>query len=175
MVEIRSAVVEDAPALAALIEAYMREVFPGGEWGGSQAALERDGFGRHFEATVVVRDGDPVGFAVWRMNYDLHNCIPGAEVIDMYLRPAERGRARVAQLVAAVAAEVQAGGGKYLQGLTVGETASSRRLYERVAIGFPGANVILGGAAFRTVAALAGKRAREIVCGLPDKKTNWDS
>ena len=174
MIEIRAAVVEDVPALAALIEAHMHELFHGGEWGGSQAALARDGFGRHFDATLVVRDGEPFGFAVWRSSYDLHNCIPGAELIDMYLRPAERGRGVVAQLVAAVAAAVQARGGKYLQGLTVGETPASRRLYERVAVGFPSANVILGGAAFRTVAGLAGRGARDIVRGLPDPKTNWD-
>ena len=87
-------------------------------------------------------------------------------------RPTTRGLGVALRLVAAVAATVRARGGKYLRGLTTGDPRTLA-LYGRVAVAFEGANCILGGAAFRTVAALAGKPARAILRGLPDKQMNW--
>jgi hypothetical protein len=46
------------------------------------------------------------------------------------------------------------------------------RVYERIAIGFDSAECFVGGRAFRSIAALAGASAREILRGLPDRSEN---
>jgi GNAT superfamily N-acetyltransferase len=174
MFDIRPATADDVPALAVLLPEYMRELF-GGEaiWRGTPEALARDGFGSHFEMVVVARAGECHGFVGWRSSYDLHHCISGAEVLDLYVRPELRGRGVALQMVAAIAAMVRARGGTFIKGQAVGP-ASTRRLYERLAVAFEGADCIVGGRAFRTLADLAGKSARVMVRGLPDKASNYE-
>lgn len=173
MIEIRPATTEDVPAIAALFGAHMRDAFgAGARWDGSAEALARDGFGLHFEMLVATRSSECVGFVGWQNDYDVHSCIPGAELNDMYVRPDVRGLGVALRLVAAVAATVRARGGKYVRGLTTGDPRTLA-LYGRIAVAFEGANCILGGAAFRTVAELAGKPARAIIRGLPDNQANW--
>jgi GNAT superfamily N-acetyltransferase len=172
MVDIRAATIDDVPAVAGLLGEYMRELFRC-EWKGSAEALARDGFGLHFEMVVVVRGGECVGFAGWKSTYDLHHCMSGGEVLDLYVRREERGRGVALQLVAAVAATVRARGGTFVKGQAVGD-ASTRRLYERVAMAFEGADCIVGGRAFSTLAELAGQSARAIVRGLPTKASNFE-
>ena len=174
MIDIRPATTDDVPAIAALFHAHMRDAFgPDAVWGGSAEALARDGFGVHFEMIVATRGGECVGFVGWQGDYDVHSCIPGGEINDMYVRPDVRGLGVALRMIAAVAERVRARGGRYVRGLTTGNP-ETLALYGRVAVAFEGANCILGGAAFRTVADLAGKPARAIVAGLPDPKTNWD-
>ena len=172
MVEIRPATLEDVPALAALNSDHMRELFHCA-WTGSAAALARDGFGLCFEFVVAARGDAVVGFVAWQRDYDLHNCIPGAELMDMYVAPSLRGLGVALQLVAAVAATSRTRGGTYVRGLTTGDP-NTRRTYERLAIAFDADNCIVGGRAFRVLADLAGKPARSIVRGLPDKAANWE-
>jgi len=174
MIEVRAATTDYVPAIAAFLQDYMREVFgPDAVWAGSADGLTRDGFGRRFEMMVAARDGVPVGFMGWQPDYDLHHCHSGGEVLDLYVRPDVRGLGVALRLVAAVAAAVRARGGVYVRGLTTGDP-ETRALYDRVAVAFDGANCILGGAAFRVVADLAGKPARVIIRGLPAKQTNFD-
>lgn len=140
MIEIRAATTGDVSAVAAFLRDYMREVFgPDAVWAGSPEALARDGFGLRFEMMVAARDGAVVGFVGWQNDYDLHHCISGGELLDMYVHPDVRGLGLALRLVAAVAARIRA-----------------------------------RGAAFRTVAELAGRPARAIIRGLPDHRTNFD-
>jgi hypothetical protein len=82
-----------------------------------------------------------------------------------------RGLGVALQMVARVAATARTRGGSFVKGQGSGET---RRLYERVAIAFEGADCIVGGRAFRALASLAGQPARAIVRALPDRSANFE-
>jgi GNAT superfamily N-acetyltransferase len=169
---VRAAVRDDIPALTSLLEAYMAETYDR-PWSGSQKALEQD-LGGKVEAMLAFSSiEESVGFASWFLAYDLHHCVSGGEVIDMFVRPAHRGRGAAPALLAAVAAAVQQRGGCYLRGQAVARPAT-RRLYDRVAVLFPGAECNVSGRAFRTIAALSGQSPREIARNLPDKSLNYE-
>jgi len=51
---------------------------------------------------------------------------------------------------------------------------TTRRLYERIAMSFEGADCIVGGRAFRVLADLSGRPIRELVRGLPKKEWNYE-
>ncbi len=168
---IRSATVADVPTLAALLDVYMQEVFSA-RWHGSRDALVSDGFGRKFELIVAESsDAVLVGFVAWQPSYDLHHCIAGVEVIDMYVVPTFRGRAVSLLLIVQLASRVRDGGGSFVKGQAV-TRRGVQGLYERVAMSFPGADCIVGGRAFRALADLAGRPARFVVKNLPDKSWN---
>jgi GNAT superfamily N-acetyltransferase len=172
MVAFRAATADDVSALVQLLGEYMRELFDG-IWNGNPEALARDGFGAHFDVVVATRAGERVGFAAWRSTYDLHHCIRGGEILDLYLRAELRGRGVALQFVAAVAAAVRARGGRFIKGHAAG-SARTRQLYERVAVAFEGADCIVGGRAFRTLADLDGEPAREMIRRLPEKGWNFE-
>jgi GNAT superfamily N-acetyltransferase len=168
VVSVRLAAASDGAVLASLISAYMKETFDR-PWGGSLEALQRDA-GR-VECLLAV-DAAPVGFAAWTPAYDLHHCMPGGDLIDLYVEPAWRGRGVAAMLVTSVAKRIQERGGRYLSGMSVGAEATEQ-FYRRLAMRFPGAACIVGGRAFRTLAELSGRSPREIVRGLPDPSWNY--
>lgn len=168
---IRAAVHDDLAALARLLQDYMRETFHS-VWHGSVAALERDGFGFKFEMQVALsRQGQVIGFVAWKESYDLHHCIAGADILDLYVVPAWRGQGIAVLLICEVAAAVQSRGGKYLQG-SGPEKGVPRRLYERVAMSFPGIACFVGGRAFRRLAELKGVSPRVASARLPEKFWN---
>lgn len=116
MFQVRIATPEDVPSLSELLHDYMRETF-GQPWHGSPEAVGRDGFGAEFETIVAeTADGQLIGFAAWFLSYDLHHCLRGGEVIDMFVRREHRGRGVAAALLAAVAAEIRRRDGQYLRG-----------------------------------------------------------
>ncbi len=163
----------DIPALVELLAAYMQETF-GAPWKGTVEALNRDGLGTEFETEVAVSsDGYVIGFASWHKAYDLHHCITGGEIMDMYVTPANRGYGVAPALVYAVSARVFAQGGKYLRGKAV-ENRMVQRLYERLAVCFPGADCIVGGRAFRRLAELIGQSPKSATRRLPDKSWNYE-
>jgi GNAT superfamily N-acetyltransferase len=163
---IRRATPDDAPVAGGMIDAYMRELF-GKPWSGTPARLALDLASGHLAIALA---GD-TGFLAWAPAYDLHHCVRGGEVADLYVTPAARGRGLAAQLVAFVCAELARGGGVFLRGAAV---AGAAALYDRVAWGWDCREVILGGRAFRTFAALAGQSARAIVRGLPPAAWNHE-
>ena len=172
-VQIRPADPKDVPALAALMGSYMRESYDD-SWHGSPEAMALDGFGREFEMHVASTGNDLIGFAAWRKAYDLHHCTSGAEMFDMFVVPAVRGRSIAASLVCAVAEEVLQRGGKFLKGQAV-EEPSVRRLYERVSVSFVAVECVLAGRALRTMASLAGAPPRQVVRSLPPKSWNYQA
>jgi GNAT superfamily N-acetyltransferase len=174
VLRIRPATFEDVPPLVALLDAYMQEVF-NSAWHGSRDALMSDGFGAKFELILAESaNGQIVGFVAWQHSYDLHHCVAGVEVIDMYVAPLSRGRAVSLLLIAELASRVRDFGGLFVKGQAVARRGV-QGLYERVAMSFPGADCIIGGRAFRALADLAGRPARFIVKNLPDKSWNHEA
>ena len=94
-------------------------------------------------------------------------------LLDLYVLPESRGRGVAPALVCAVAAEIRRRGGTYVKGQAVNNRAV-QRLYDRFAMGFPGADYIVGGRAFRRLAELAGFPARVAVQSLPEKSWNYE-
>jgi GNAT superfamily N-acetyltransferase len=156
-----------------LLEVYMRETFKA-PWHGSAEALRRDGFGREFETHVAVTgDGCVMGFVAWTKSYDLHHCLTGGYILDLYVAPGSRGRGVAPAFVCTVAAEILRRGGTYVKGQAV-DNRAVQRLYARFAMCFPGADCIVGGRAFRRLAALAGCSARVAARSLPEKSWNYE-
>lgn len=173
MLTVRSALPGDVPEVARLIEQFMHDAFTR-PWGGSAEALARDGFGAHFEMSVASTTGAGiVGFAAWEDIYDLHHCLPGAHVIDLYVAPSHRGIGVALGLLTDVAARVRDRGGHFLRGQAL-PARGLEHLYGRVAVLFPGDECNVGGRAFRALADLAGVPAREAIERLPEKAWNYE-
>ena len=171
---VRSATADDLQHVAALLRAYMLETYSR-DWSGSENALRRDAFGVRCDLELAVSgENEVIGFAAWKESYDLHHCVSGGDVLDIYVVPVWRGRAVAVRLVCAVAAAVKDRGGKYLQG-SGPEGGRSRRLYDRIAVAFPGATCIVGGRAFRRLAELNGAAPKTIVRSLPPKAWNHET
>jgi GNAT superfamily N-acetyltransferase len=145
----------DADAVAALFTDYMAEIFaqPNALTPG---VLLRDGQGRRFHLMLAVDAHDrPVGFAAWRMTYDLHHAVAGGEIPDLFVARPLRGRALGVRLIAAVARAVRREGGLYLKGEALQDDLARLRLVRRLAVGFPAESVYVSGRAFRELADLA--------------------
>ncbi len=170
---VRAAAPGDVPALVPLWTAYMRETY-GDEWHGSPDALRRDAFGRACEMAVAEVDGRLVGFVAWEPSYDLHHCVSGGEVLDLFVVKERRGKGTAVALLCAAAKAVQSRGGMYLKGGAVA-TGSGGKLYGRIGVCNPGVDCIIGGRAFRRLAELAGRPAREVARGLPARAWNYEA
>ncbi len=166
--DVSAASEEELPGIALLIEAYMRETFGVG-WSGSVDALRRDGRGSHFEVVAARHRGEPIGFAMLEPTYDVHHCLPGGCIADLYVKPGHRGRGVALRLIAAAATLVRERGGSFIKGQA---TPEARPFYERVAMAFEGADCIVGGRAFRAIAELHGRPHRELIRGLPTREWN---
>jgi GNAT superfamily N-acetyltransferase len=170
---IRLATPDDTLVLGGLLEAFVHDAF-GKAWGGSRQKLAQGLAAGLCEVSLAVRPGaGSVGFAAWERSYDLHHCVAGGHLIDMFVRPAHRGWGVALALVADVAARVRDRGGCYLRGQAV-PIPAVEHLYDRVGVLFPGAECNVGGRAFRAVADLAGVPAREAARRLPPKEWNYD-
>jgi GNAT superfamily N-acetyltransferase len=163
---------DEIDQLVALLEAYMRETFSV-PWHGTREALERDGFGARFDVVVAAQDGRLVAFAALRPQYDLHHCMPGVEVMDMYVEPALRGRGVAVRMLARVAADAAREGARFLVGQAV-EDPAMHRLYRRFTRCFPGQHCYLGGRAFRALADAADRPIRALVSALPRPEWNYE-
>lgn len=172
--QIRHTVPEDAEAIAELLAAYMHETYHHKSTVTAEI-IRRDGFGTAFHVVVAQASNKTLlGFAAWEPSYDLHHGIRGGNVMDMYVLPHYRGRGIAPAMLAAVASEIQATGGIYLKGMALAGGVEPWRLYERIAMGFPGIDCIIGGRAFREFAKLADADVRSIVRHLPPKAWNYE-
>ena len=164
----------DFGPLAGLLERYLRETMRAG-WTGSAARLEvavREGDVRVLLAASG--DGSPVGFIAWTDAYDLHHCVRGGTVEDMYVEPALRGRGVGIRLLAGAAGSILEASGAFLRGTAVGEPAV-RKLYARAAVCRDTAECTLSGRAFRELAGLRGRTLRELATSLPDVRGNYEA
>ena len=169
---IRPAIPADIPKLCQLLDTYMQETFKRA-WGGTPQQLEQDGFGVELEMVVAeTLEKEAIAFAAWKKSYDLHFCIKGGEVIDLFVCPEHRSRGIAINLLLAVASEIQKHGGVYIKGQAV--DTRSERLYQRCARCFPEADCIVSGRAFRRLTELSGKGLREIVRGVPEQSWNFE-
>ncbi len=169
--DVRPAGTDDAPRLADLLRAYVGEALEA-EWHGSVVGLRE--LIEAGDARILVAaagTGSIVGFLAWSPAYDLHHCIRGGTVDDMYVEPSSRGRGIGAMLLVAGAARVRDGGGVFLRGTAVPDP-SARRLYGRAAVCHETMECTISGRAFRRVAELTGRSSREIAGSLPDLDWN---
>lgn len=162
----------DVPALGKGLEAYMREVYRTG-WGGNLKLVEQHITEKKVQVIVVeTHDLEIVGFAAWIVSYDLHWCVEGGEVIDLFVYPAHRGLGPAILLIAKLAADIQRQQGVYVRGAAVASPIV-QRLYAKVATCLPSGECYISGRAFRHLAGLSGKSPREIFRNLPE--TAWNS
>lgn len=173
---IRRATQDDADALAALLANYLAEKALGHP-GSTADELRRDVLSGDAGHRVVVaeRDGHAVGFAAWDRVYDMHWAARGAQIADLYVEPGSRGHGVALALIAAVCAEGQAEGARFLRGGSYDRASATGRFYERIAVGYDSAECNCGGRAFRRLAELHGSRVREIIRGLPPREWNYEA
>ncbi len=137
-----------------------------------RARLHEAYFGRQPVARLLLaeRNGHLVGMGQWTRIYDMFWAAFGAEVGWLYVRPESRGLGIPAALAAEICREVRLEGGELLHGGAEVDVVS--KLYERVALGWPGRTIYVSGEAFHAFADLAGAPPRDIVRRLPDPALN---
>jgi GNAT superfamily N-acetyltransferase len=168
---VRDAAVEDMTQLAGLLDEYMQETFQR-RFSGRREDLTRDVLGKECHTLVAVDDLELVGFAIWQRCYDVHHCLNGGELLDLYVQKGARGSPFAPELLLAVIAAVSKTGGKFLRGKGVSEQGD--QLYDRFAVTFPGTEFILGGRAFRELGALKGVPLRQAMRQIPPKSANFE-
>ena len=166
----RKAVPEDVPRLASLLRDYMRETYHG-EWGGSAELLEQHMIQKEVEVIVWESDGDINGFVAWTAFYDLHWCVKGGMIVDLYVSLPSRGKGAAVFLVTRLAEEIRERGGAFLKGGPV-ESDAVHRLYKRVAMRLGDGDYYVSGKAFRHLSQLSGRNLRHIVRNLPEAAWN---
>lgn len=170
MYAITEATPDVAHAIAALLRAYMLETYQH-DWRGSINGLLQDGFGARFRALIAMFEGEPVAFLAWERAYDLHHCLTGGHILDLYVAPPHRARGLAVQLIARAAGVIHGEGGAFVKGGAV-DSGTGSRLYGRFAPAF-GNDYILGGKAFRHLAAQSLLPLRKLVRSMPSKEWNF--
>jgi GNAT superfamily N-acetyltransferase len=171
MYGIREARPEDVHAVAALLRAYMLETYDH-EWRGSLNGLLQDGFGARFRTLIALLADAAAGFLAWERSYDLHHCLTGGHILDLYVTRRHRSRGIAVQLIAMTAAVVHREGGAFIKGGAV-DSGTGTRLYGRFAPAF-GNDYILGGKAFRHLAAQSNLPVRKLVRSMPRLEWNLE-
>lgn len=170
-INIRQGKLSDAEQLCRLQHEFMREYFQMKSTVTTDQ-IEQDGFGKHFEVIVADHHSSLVGFAVWHTRYDFHHCVRGAYVSDLFVRPKYRGKGIAPMMLAEVAKDVSEKGGTFICGQGSDKT---KKLYERIAVGFSGTDCYVFGKAFSVLCNLSGKSLREFVKNLPHKEWNYET
>jgi len=82
----------DLEQLEPLIQGYVQNHLSMAQWGGSLERLLQDYAAGYVQLMLVRCEGHGVGFGAWESSYDLHHCVRGAAVIDLYVQPQFRCR-----------------------------------------------------------------------------------
>ena len=167
--KVRVAMASDMPEMGSLLGRYMGE-FLGRPWEGSAAEL-RDGLGRDFHAVIACTGYAMVGFAVWHNTYDVHHCLPGGEISDMYVLPQNRGKGIAPTLIAMVASQVLRTGGRFVKGRI---DKAAEPFYRKVAIVCEGSESYISGRAFRTLAGRAEAVPQRTIRRFPALSENFE-
>jgi len=171
MYVIREASTDDVHTVAALLRAYMLETYHE-EWRGSVNGLLQDGFGACFRALIAALADQAVGFLAWERSYDLHHCLGGGHILELYVAHRHRARGIAVQLIARAAGLIHSEGGAFIKGGAV-DSGTGSRLYGRFAPAF-GNDYILGGKAFRHLAAQSNLPVRMLVRSMPKREWNFE-
>lgn len=140
------------------------------EWRHSQ--LLQDGLGAKFRMLLAEQERQAVGLLASETAYDLHHCLSGGHVLDLYVAQRHRHKGLAVQLIALAAKLIYRSGGASIKGGAV-DSGTGARLYDRFAPAF-GNDYILGGKAFRHRASLSELPARALARSLPDKDWNFE-
>jgi predicted kinase/GNAT superfamily N-acetyltransferase len=158
---IRAATLDDVATMATLLDGFAQNhpaaAHPRSIEAMTDAYLGHDPISR---VLLAERNGVAVALGAWRKTYDPYWSLFGGEVMALYVEPAWRGHGLALSLVAAIAAEVQAYGGRFLQGNYGGTVAP---LYERMVVGRDERACHLSAQDFETLATAAGHSPREIL------------
>jgi len=94
MLQLRAALPADVPTIHALIGELADYERLRHEMVGKPDDLHRHLFAepRLAHSLLALRDGEPVGFALYFYNYSTFLCRPGLYIEDLFVRPAHRGR-----------------------------------------------------------------------------------
>jgi GNAT superfamily N-acetyltransferase len=168
---IRETSPDDVHALAGLLRAYMLETY-NDEWRGGVNGVLQDGFGARFSALIATLADQAVGFVAWEKSYDLHHCLTGGHILDLYVAHRHRARGIAVQLIARAAGVIHSEGGAFIKGGAV-ESGTGSRLYGRFAPAF-GNDYILGGKAFRHLAAQSTLPVRKLARSMPRREWNFE-
>jgi GNAT superfamily N-acetyltransferase len=171
MYVIRESSPDEVQTVAALLRAYMLETYQE-EWRGSVDGLLQDGFGARFRTLVAALAEQAVGFLAWERSYDLHHCLSGGHILDLYVAHGHRARGIAVQLIARAAGVIHGEGGAFIKGGAV-ESGTGARLYARFAPAF-GNDYILGGKAFRHLAARSNLPVRQLARSMPQRQWNCE-
>jgi GNAT superfamily N-acetyltransferase len=171
MVLIREATRDDAATIAGLLRSYMLETYEQA-WPGSVERLLEDGFGARFRTLIAADARHALGFLAWEPAYDLHHCLQGGLVLDLFVLRQHRARGIAVQLIARAAEVIQREGGAFIKGGAV-EGGAGSRLYGRFAPAF-GNDYILGGKAFRHLAAQSRLPVRSLARSMPSREWNFE-
>ena len=170
---IRKANSDDVPRLSKLLADYMQETYHGA-WGGNAELLEQHLTEKAIEFFLAeTSNHEIVGFLAWSFSYDLHWCMKGGVIVDLYVCPEYRSRGAAVLLATELAAEIQKHGGTHLKGGAV-ESPAVHRLYSRIAMRLGENEYYVSGRAFRHLASLSGQGLREIVKNLPETAWNYE-
>jgi GNAT superfamily N-acetyltransferase len=138
--------------------------------------IQRDGFGNKFDMAIAeyITNKKIVGLVAWQDSYDLHWGVTGGIIIDLYVDPNHRGKAIAPLLLSFNAKRIKEKGGNYLSGLGIVNKTHPEKMYNKIAIGVPGIECILGGKAFRVFSELDSSDIRKFLKGLPKREWNYE-
>jgi hypothetical protein len=170
---VRNATVDDVTVLARLIDGFA-ERHPASQFNRSTDRLREAYFGTKAVGHIVIaeKEGNPIGFGIWRKAYDVFWSMFGGDGLGLYVKASHRGYGVALAIVAAMCEQIRREGGQFHQTSYDPDLAE---LYERIGIGRAERACHVSAAAFETLAALAGRTPREIVRALPDKALNFAS
>jgi ribosomal protein S18 acetylase RimI-like enzyme len=153
---VRRATVEDALTIHAMITALAATSGQEGKVASTVDTIVRFGFGSapRFEVLLAEVAKRVVGMSLFFPSFSTWRGTPGAYIQDFYVAPDVRGTGVAAQLLAATAAYVSAGGGTYLRLSVAASNAAAQRFYRRNGMAWAGDERIyfIDGDAFANVA-----------------------
>jgi GNAT superfamily N-acetyltransferase len=165
-INIRVAVEADAPALADMVNDFVRG-HPAENHPRPEQALRAAYFGATPVAEIIVAEwnGHVVGMVQWTRVFDMFWSMFGGLIEWLYVKPHARGLGLSAALLAMASRRVREAGGEFLHG-SGGEQMTS--LYSRLASASgTSRGYYLSAEGFQQAADLAGERPRQIVRHFP--------